>query len=183
MTSPEVFRVKTGAVHFLKRLSRKYENASGHIRWPLIIFILAQRDEPFAAFVSVRSRVEDKAGKQFNIRRKFDVEIQEISRHHLHRFIGFDLEFSLVEFTQLLFIFFEIFWVVHRVTKECKDVLHRNVEVVIDEKVKLASNAVFLAPANSVHCLDCVVEIFVDKIKLQRYERKFQRWREETLIC
>lgn len=73
---PEVFGVKTATVHFLKSFSRKQENTSCHIRWPLIVFIFVQRDKPFTALVTMWSRIEDKAGEQFYIGWKLNIEIQ-----------------------------------------------------------------------------------------------------------
>lgn len=76
------------------------------------------------------------------------------------------LEFSLVELSQLFLVVFEISGVVDGVAEECENVLHRHVKVIVNEKIKLAANAIFLAPSHSVYRLDCVVEVLVDEIEL-----------------
>lgn len=77
------------------------------------------------------------------------------------------MKLSLVEFTQLLFVFFEIFRIIYRVAEKCEDVLHGDVKVVIDEEIELAPDTVFLAPSQSADSLDCVVKICVNEIELK----------------
>lgn len=55
----------------------------------------------------------------------------------------------------------------NRITEERENILHRNVEVVIDEEIKLAPDTVLLAPSDSAHRFDRVVEIGIDEVKLK----------------
>lgn len=72
----------------------------------------------------MRGRVEHKTGEKFHVLRKLDVEIQEIPRHHFHGPISLRvLELSLVELTQLLFVFFYVLGIVIWIADEVKNIL------------------------------------------------------------
>lgn len=117
----------------------------------------------------MRRSTENETGEEFNIRRKFHVEIQEISGRHRCAAVAVGLvQLSLVYHAKLFFVVFKIFRILERIAKEGENVLNGNVEVVVDEQVKLAANAVLLAPPQVADGLESIVEVSVDEVELIR---------------